>query len=79
MAVVAVLMQHDPLVAFIPNVPNSAQYSYYTIDHKLLSIVHACKRWHPYLDGKMTVKLIDPKPLNPHSINIHTAPDLNKR
>ena len=75
MAVGAVLMQHDWLVAFMPKALNSAQCNYYTIDHELLAIVLACKRWHFYLDGKKTVVLIDHKPL----IGIHTAPNLNKR
>ena len=51
MAVGAVLMQHDQPVAFISKVLKSSQYNYHTTDHKLLAIVLAYKRWHPYLDG----------------------------
>ena len=74
-AVGAVLMQHDQPVAFMSKAFNSAQCNYHTTDCELPAIVLACKRWHPYLDGKKTVVLIDHKPL----IGIHTAPDLNKR
>ena len=74
-AVGAVLMPHDHPVAFMLKVLNSAQYNYYTKDCELLAIVLACKRWHPYLDGKKTIVLTDHKPL----IGIHTAPNLNKR
>ena len=74
-AVCAVLMQHNWPVAFLSKALNSAQCNYHTTDHKLLAIMLACKRWHPYLDGKKTVVLIDHKPL----IGIHTAPNLNKR
>ena len=75
MAVGAVLMQHNWLVAFISKALNSAQRNYHSIDGELLAIVLVCKRWSPYLDGKKTVVLIDHKPL----IRIHTAPNLNKR
>ena len=74
-AVGAVLMQHDWPVAFMSKALNSAQCNYHTTDHELLAIVLACKRWHPYLDGKKTVVLTDHKPL----IGLHTAPNLNKR
>ena len=43
---------------------NSAQCNYHTKDHKLSSIVLACKRLHPYLDGKRTVVLADPLSCN---------------
>ena len=66
----AVLMQYDQPVAFISKALNSAQHNYHTMDHDLLAIVLACKRWRPYLDGKKTIVLIDHKPL----IGIHTAP-----
>ena len=75
MAVGAVLMQHEQPVVFMSKVLNSAQCNYRTIDHELLVIVFACKKWHPYLDGKKTVVLTDYKPL----IGLHTAPNLNKR
>ena len=71
----ALLMQHDQPVAFMSKALNSAQCNNHTTDCEFLAIVLACKRWHPYLDGKKTVVLIDHKPL----IGIHTAPDLNKR
>ena len=74
-AVGAVLMQHDRPVAFMSKALNSAQHNYHTTDCELLAIVLACKRWHPYLDGKKTVVLTDHKPL----IGLYTAPNLNKR
>ena len=74
-AVSAVVMQHDWPVAFISKALNSAQCNYHNIDHKLLAIVLACKRWCPYLNSKKTVVLTDHKPL----IGLHTAPDLNQR
>ena len=74
-AIGAVLMQHDEPVAFMSKALNSAQCNYHTKDCKLLAIVLACKRWHPYLDGKKTVVLTDHKPL----IGLHTSPSLNKR
>ena len=51
-AVSAVLMQHDRPVALMSKVLNSAQCNYHTTDCKLLAIMLAYKRWHPYLDGK---------------------------
>ena len=75
MAVVAVLMQHNWPVAFMSKALNSAQCNYHTTDSELLAIVFACKKWHPYLDGKKTAVLIDHKPL----LIFHTAPNLNKR
>ena len=57
MAVGAVLMQHDWPFAFISKVLNSAQCNYHTKDCKLLAIVFACKRWHPYLDGKTIISV----------------------
>ena len=74
-AVGAVLMKHDWLVAYMSKALNSAQCNNYTMDCKLLAIVLACKRWHLYLDGKKTIVLADHKPF----IGIHIAPDLNKR
>ena len=71
----AVLMQHDWPVAFMSKALNSAQCNYHTTDCELLAIVLACRRYHPYLDGKNTVVLTDHKPL----IGIHTAPNMNKR
>ena len=59
MAVGAVLMQYDWSVAFIFKVLNSAQCNYHTMNHELLAIVLACKKWRPYLDGKKTVVLTD--------------------
>ena len=75
MAAGAVLINHDQPVAFISKALKSAQYNYCTIDHKLLAIMLAFKRWHPYLDSKKTVVLTDHKPL----IGVHTEPNLNKR
>ena len=44
------------------------------MDHTLLAIVLACKRWHSYLDGKKTIMLTDCKPL----VGFHPEPGLNK-
>ena len=74
-AVGAVVKQYNWPVVFISKALNSAQCNYHTMDHELLAIVLACKRWHPYLDGKKTVVLTNHKRL----IGLHTAPDLNKR
>ena len=74
-AVGVVLMQHNQLVAFMSKALNYAQCNYHTTDCKLLAIVHACKRWCHYLDGKKTVVMIDHRPL----IRLHAAPNLNKR
>ena len=74
-AVGAVLIQHELPVDSMSKALYSAQPNYHTTDHELLAIVLACKRWHPYLDGKKTVVLTNHKPL----IGIHTAPNLNKR
>ena len=73
-AVGAVLIQHDQVVVFMPKVLNSAQNNYQTMDSKLFTIVLPCKKWHPYLDFKKAVVLIDHKPL----IGIDTAPNSNK-
>ena len=61
-AVGSVLMQHDWPVAFMSKALKSAQFNYYTTDHKLLALVLAYKRWRPYLDGKNTVVLTKHKP-----------------
>ena len=74
-AVVTELIQHDQPVAFISKALNSAQCNHNTMDCKFLVIVLACKRWHPYQDGKKTVVLIDHKPL----IGIHAELNLDKR
>ena len=74
-AVGVVLIQHDQPIAFMSKALNSTQHNYHTIDRELLAIVLACKRWHPCLDSKKTIVLMDHKPL----IGIHTAPKLNKK
>ena len=71
MAVSIALIQYNQPVALILKVLNFAQCNYYTMDCKLLEILLACIRWHPNLDDKKTVVLIDHKPL----IRIHTAPN----
>ena len=57
-----VLIQHYWLVFLMSKVLNSAQHNYYTTDCKLLAIVLAYKRWHPYLGGRKTVVLTYHKP-----------------
>ena len=57
-----VLILHDGPVACISKMLNSAQYNYYTMDHELLAIVLACKKYCPYLDSKKNVVLTDYKP-----------------
>ena len=74
-AVGLVLMQHNWPVPFMLKSLNSAQCNYQTMDHKLLTILLACKRWYLYLDGKKTIVLLDHKPL----LGIHTASNLNRR
>ena len=74
-AVGAVLMQYERPVAFMLKALNSAKCNYHTTDCEILAIVLACRRWHPYLDGKKTIVLTDHKPL----VRIHTVPYLNNR
>ena len=74
-AVGAVSMQHDWPVAFMSKALSSAQCNYHTMDHKLLVVVIACKRWCHYIYSKKTIVLTDHKP----HIGLYTAPNLNKR
>ena len=70
-----VLMQYNWLVALMSKILNFSQCNYHTMDCKLLAIVHACKRWHSYLDFKKTIVVANFKPL----IGIHIASNLSKR
>ena len=74
-AVGAVLMQYNWLVALMSKMLNFLQCNYHTMDCKLLVIVHVCKRWHFYLDGKKIIVVANYKPL----IGIHIASNLSKR
>ena len=74
-AICAVLIQHDQSVALISKALSSAQCNYHTMYCKLLAVVIACKKWHPYLDGKKTKVVTVYKPLR----GTYTAPYLNKR
>ena len=59
----AVILQDDRPVAYATKALTNAQRNYLQIDNEAFAILHACRKFHPYIYGKDITIETDHKPL----------------